>query len=309
MDELADAADQGREIASALVWDATPLPSGTAVTAVRHVSQFSLEMDTFMDVAYVELMASSLQTAVALNGRRNLYNGPRQKLLERRMRESLRRRTPVDSVRLQVTCPTPLEDIDFGPQQSKTIGRVSPSQAVRQGALAANGNVIRLCGDFRLPFLLLRDGHVLGPSPALAEALRVVAPELPTSCRVLDPFAGTDLTASVLARLRPSANVFAADVVDSTGRPTGFDAFTYVPDERFDLVVVDPLYEDVLQYSKQVLPQIRAKLAMVVTGDTSDLAWNAAAMRLLNGLGRVSPRLESVGARLGQNVVLVELHG
>lgn len=306
MDEMLSEVEELREaIGLALRDSGGSHADATEIRAQEFVTQLSLETGRLRRVMYVELMAQDLETATLLNGRRNLYNGPDQKLLEQQLQISLRSRLPLDRVRLQITCPTPLEDIDFGPQEQKEIQRVTLADAITTGVIAQESSVAPYCGEYALPFLLVRNGHVVGPSPALAEALKMIAPSLRPRSRVFDPFAGTGLAKSVLTRIRPDAEVLAGDRLDMAGRMTGFDALTHIPDEEFDLVIVDPLYEDVLRYSREILPRIRTRLAIVVTGDTSDVDWNKAASRLLNSIGQLMPGLESLGRRWGQNLLLV----
>jgi hypothetical protein len=276
------------------------------ISAPLQVKQFNVESDQQQMVAYVELAASSEENARLLNGNRNLYGGPRQKLLERRMFDALRRKLGVDRVRLQITSPTPLEHMDFGPQERKRLVRVSLEDAVVRRLIIPRSTLGRLVQDLELPFILMRNERVLGPSLALAAALERIAPDLPFGGRVLDPFAGTFLTAHLLARSRPDVQVISFDKLENDKGLGSHDAFEYQPKRSFDLVVIDPLYQDILTYAREVLPKLNTHLAIVITGDTCDIGWNDAAMRLLGRLGRLESHFRSTTAKWGQNAVLLE---
>ena len=82
------------------------------------------------------------------------------------------------------------------------------------------------------------------------------------------------------------------------GTVTAHDAFSFVPTEEYDVLIVDPLYEDALPYLALVAPHVRAKYFVVQSGRNCDFRWNAEAEKLL-GYGSVEkPNENTFGAKI-----------
>jgi hypothetical protein len=276
-----------------------PETYGHAARGIRGpivVKQFLPECDTEQRVAYIELVCSSTDWARAINGRGNLYNGPGQKLLQEKLQAQIGGRIGVERIRLQVLPPRQLEEIDFNGIEEKGLARLPVPHAIEEGLVSPNSSVANCCANYSIPYVLVRGDQVVGPSPALANALIRLGRALPRGGRVVDPFAGTYLTELVLKSIRPDLRIVALDRVSIDGQANGYDAFREKPQGHVDLLVVDPFYEDLLHYLR-TLGRLSFQLALIQSGETSDLAWNRAASRLAARLGRVEP-LDECGKHL-----------
>jgi hypothetical protein len=254
------------------------------------LSHLSAESGSILRVAYVELLCSSEASAKLLNGRRNLYNGPLQKAIEAALTPEAAKAMQVDLVRVQVLPPDQLETIEFGPREVKSVSWVAVDTAIAEGLISAGGPISSCCHEWGVKAILVRNGQVIGPSPAIADGLVALLPQLSRAATVFDPFAGTYLVDRIVRAIRSDITVNAVDRVDQAGNWTGLDAFEVIPKGEIDLMIVDPLYEDLLSYIRECLPRINFKLALVQTGETFDLAWNNAAARALRRFGRIADR-------------------
>jgi hypothetical protein len=69
------------------------------------------------------------------------------------------------------------------------------------------------------------------------------------------------------------------------GKRTYYDAFGDLPDNHFEIVVVDPLFEDVLSYCVRCLHRLKFEYVLVESGNVADIAWNQRVRDVLNSLG------------------------
>jgi hypothetical protein len=208
-----------------------------AVSEPILVDHYELRDDSIMSCAHIVAYADSYDAAVAINGRRNLYNGPTQTRIEAFIREALGPSLGVNQIRLQIApADGPLVDCNFGTQEQKHIDRVKLPAAISIGVLSQSGIVVRLCEELGIGEILLRNGRLIGPNPALYGALDWILPRLKPGDVVYDPFCGTGLTKRMVER---TGNLIPR-CTDITG---GVDAFLDTPTDDLALVVVDPLYE------------------------------------------------------------------
>jgi hypothetical protein len=248
------------------------------------VDQYDLRTDDVLKVAHITCATADCATAQKINGRENLYNGPLQDRLQSDLERALRSVLPADRVRLQLRGDVALDQCDFGAPERKEIDRVTVEDAIATGRIPADGAVVECCKRFGLAFVLLRSGRVIGPNPDLARVVDQVVSRLPANARVLDPFCGTGLTAKIVEHHDPSRPVDATDVYDWTNgcKDTGHDAFKESHPGNYGLVVVDPLYEDVIPYLKKVVRGLDFQFIVVAAGDESDLEWNRSVQALLD---------------------------
>ena len=265
--------------------------------------QFMPETEEFEYVAHVSVIGRDDSVAIDLNGRRNLYNGPTQKRLSKFLQRELGEELGVDRFRVQVwsASSSPLT-WDFGPRENKQLSRLLAGDAIKHRVIPPLGSVFTACTRYSLPFVIIRDGLVMGPSPAFPHALKRVAKLLDQRARVLDPFAGTFITRKILEEVRPDIEVTALDAVDEQQRSTGYDAFVDAPDGRFDLIVLDPLYEDLIPYIRTVLPHLDFDFVLVQTGEIADIAWNKAVESILKRTTRPVFNFSDTSRRWGKNL-------
>lgn len=245
------------------------------VEEVHFVRQFHLE--TERTSRYAVFLTSS-DTPIRVVGRDNLYSSY---LLQRIERELLLRITSaldVDDMRIQVLGRTlgSLGNRDHFQRspRPKSLDTLYTDRALALGIIQKNGAVHRCCRAYNINRVILRSGRVIGPSPALVEVLEGLVQSGNCGIKlVYDPFSGAGTTERVFARLDQSIRVISADWIDRLGQHTGTDSFQDVPQDAFDLAVLDPLYEDLPEYIDSVLPRLKVRYLAVQSGDAVDLHW------------------------------------
>jgi hypothetical protein len=261
----------------------------------RVVTQLDVRDGSEKKIAHISVESKK---PFILNGGQNLYVGEQQRVLEAALALRLCAPLNVDGVRLQIGPVTVIEMQDFS-SALKRVSRVTIEDALSLGVLTPRSPVVACAKEFGIEHVIVRGRFVIGPSPALASCLKKLLKELPTGIRVLDPFAGTRLVEKVCRSIAETNVVYSYDRIDQHGDPTTFDAFNFVPHEEYDLVVIDPLYEDCLAYLAKVAPRIKAKYLIVQSGRACDLGWNAAVYELLKQIGNVEvPAVDGFGSSL-----------
>lgn len=281
-----------------------PLEAGRIrnVSSPTRVEAMSLRDGSALRCANLIVYAEDCAAASVINGRPNLYNGESQRQIEAGLTESLAPRLGVRKIRLEVAphnCS--LDACDFGPRVSKEVDRLSLTEARALGVVKPSSPIVQLCADAGVTELLLRNGAIIGPNPALYAALREILPRLARGAKIYDPFAGTFLTERV-TQGRDQLEAVCSDIACPDPSRCR-DAFTDQPADHFALVVIDPLYEDVLSYVREKLPELSWEKALVVSGEAGDVHWNAAVRSVLERSAALLP-LES--ERYGKSLFLVE---
>jgi hypothetical protein len=273
-----------------------------SVSDIRYVDQYNLRDDSVLKYAHVTAYARDILDARLINGRDNLFNGPIQYRIEGNLRETLAPRVGAARVRLQVAPgDQPLSGCDFGPQDKKELQSITIDTAVRLGIIRTDGAVATTCRDLGLKNVLIRNGLVIGPNPGLYAALKETLSLLSPTDVIYDPFSGTGLTQE-LVRVQGGKQVLECkDATGSDGSPTGFDAFTAHPPGNLALVVLDPFPENVIPYLTHKLPELDWSFVLVVSGDVSDMAWNAAVQDVLD---RRAKRVPLNGDFYGKQIYL-----
>lgn len=161
----------------------------------------------------------------------------------------------------------------------------SLDQAIRADIIPAKGPIAECCGKYGIDRILLRNGRVVGPSAGLAQVLERLLRDLPTGQFVFDQFEGTGLTRAVCAKMAGKVRVEANDRLGPNSTSTGYDAFQCLPAQSVDILVVDPLYEDVMAYLHRAKTSTKFRYAIVQCGNKSDVLWNKATKELLRTIG------------------------
>lgn len=262
------------------------------------IDQYDLRDDSIKRICHITVTTSDPET---INGRANLYNGPLQKEIAHEVRIGLAHQLNVQDVRLQIKGTSSLTETIYQDNSDKSVDMVDLGDAVETGIIRQEGAVWSCCQKFGVSKIILRNGRIVGPSPGLATVLTKLVKQLPKDAAVYDPFAGTRLTERLCRQVSRSIRVVANDRVDLDGHPTGFDAFNDVPAQHFDVVVVDPFYEDVLLFLQTMVTRLDYRYLVVQTGDCCDRAWNEAVDEVLGKLGAEVSRfnsLETFGKRI-----------
>jgi hypothetical protein len=274
-----------------------PLEVGsvTSVTPHTKVEQYDLRTDETLSIAHVAVYTDSYENAARINGRANLYNGPTQWRIQSALNQSLAPLLHVDAMRLQIIGNPGISDCPLATRADKDVEKIGLEKAIELGVVTNDGAVARCCRSLEIDYVLLRNGGVIGPNPELEVVIREVLKRLSGGDRIFDPFSGTGLTERLAQQHDPPMTVEGRDALDwdNDGAPTGYDAFTVRPSKEFGLVVVDPLYEDVVKYLKDVAARLKFKHIVVVSGDVCDVVWNDEVKRVLERIGSEVAELSS----------------
>lgn len=153
--------------------------------------------------------------------------------------------------------------------------------------VSASSPIVRTARAFDIPWILIRGRHLVGPSPAIADALRTLVAEGFAPETVLDLFSGTGIGSIVVARQAPGAAITSVELDETKVRAiegirlgnmrvVHGDALTYPFRGLIDLVIADPYYEDALKFLDVRGPDLRrhAKKLVFVGGQVEHQSWN-----------------------------------
>lgn len=251
------------------------------------IDQFVLRTDTCERVMHLTVCADRLETAIRLNGRDNLFNGPVQQRVEGILNERLAGRLGVKRVRVQFQGDRPLQECLPSVVERKEIDRLDLDESLRLGLIPKNGVVHECCKRYGVSCILLRNGNIIGPNPDLALVLEEMMHRLQDGAVVFDPFAGTSLTDAICKASGRRITCKCFDLGVQGTAAVHADAFEIELEGAVDVIVVDPLYEDVFVYLERCL-RWKCEYVVVQSGDDCDVAWNKA----------IADRLQTWGTRV-----------
>lgn len=272
------------------------LDPSTAVTdvEVRLVSTARFDSDTPRTLHLVTVHttdASMVLGAVAA------YKGSYKERLEGALTHLLRRQGSRDQVAVDVV----------GPWGDSITRLVPIGSMVGRGFLSEASPIVTAARAHGIPHILIRGRHLLGPSPAVMHAVEEeVETYQPNS--VLELFAGTGIGSLACVSRRPEARIVAveSDPVHAEGLRRSLapsatvveaDAFTWVPDRRYDLVIADPYYEAAIDFLVARGSELRkwAVRLLFVGGNIEHVSWNDSIERHLRDHGFEPRRYPAFG--------------
>ena len=228
------------------------------------------------------------------------YKGSYKERLEGLLDYVAKRESPLAEVHIDIE----------GPESESTQKLLDVEELIAAGKVDCNSPVVMTARNFDIPNILVRGRHVIAPSPAIAKYLSVLLEEEGQQVgSVLDLFGGTGLAAKVVCKLGDPSRVVVVEkdprnlrlmrehVHDQRVAFVLGDAFTYEVAEEFDLAIVDPYYEDVLEFIRLRLDSIleRTRIVLLVPGNVEDIAWNADVEGTLRDKGVRIGRFEAFG--------------
>ena len=173
-----------------------------------------------------------------------------------------------------------------GPPGASIDGLISLKELVRSGKATADSPLVRTAEKYGIPGALLHGRHLIGPSPALASLVRRVVASNRVST-VLDLFAGTGIAAKVACMESTPASVTVLEIdpakieflrshlqCESVGLRQE-NVFSYAINRRYDLIVADPFYEQVMDLLDVHGESIRkcAGQFLLACGSVEDIGW------------------------------------
>lgn len=279
------------------------------ITRFKVVEQYDLRTDLRRRVVHVGVRMSDIESAQQANDGdkqvQNLYNGPTQQRLQAHVLEALGPKLGVVGARLQILPPGRLDEYHWPEPTNKTGNRLPVHTALEQGVIPRDGVLHRMCIELRIDEVLFRNGYYVGPSPGLRHAIEHVLSKLSKSAKVYDPFGGTFLTSVLCRRRSAQTQCLCLDLHPGDRRESlKRDAFSGPPDKQFDLVVLDPMYEDCYVYLTRFLSKLKTRFLVIQCGDTQDLSWNDGVEKLLDSWGEADDTVPSAAREYGTHVLV-----
>lgn len=179
--------------------------------------------------------------------------------------------------------------VDIVGRRSGSLDRwMTVRSLVASGAASADSPIVRTAHAYSIPSVQYHGRHLVGPSPAVAEVVRRHVEGTGTPRKVLDLFAGTGIVTAVVTKSgQPDKIVLVDRDPDKLKKLESHfkmpqlccvaaDARVFSLEERFDLIVADPYYEDATAFWdnwEAVAPPLVGHF-IFVSGNVEDVAWN-----------------------------------
>lgn len=276
-----------------------------SISEIEYVNQFDLRTDSKKRIGYLEIVSEDADKLVG-GKHYSLYSGPIHQRLQLDISTRLCHKLGIDDFRLQVRHTKPLEHLRSLRATSAGMAKdptpIDLQTALEKEVIPVNGVVHRCCEQYGIDFIVLLSGRIIGPSPAIAGILEIlltkhISPGNHIS--VYDPFSGTGLTQAVCSQLEQRIENLRIKVVgndcqnfegrlrdNKTKKPKAdSNSFKQISEDPYDIVIIDPLYEDFLNYLHLAKPKLKYKYMVCQTGDDVDIGWNKAASQLLDSFG------------------------
>ena len=228
--------------------------------------------------------------ATALRGGSDPFKGSYKERIEGILDFWIKRTDPGADAHLEI----------LGPN-SRSVDRLLPIESViRSNRISRRSPILLTAEEYKIPYILTRGRHLIGPSPAVANVLAtLIAQNGRTVERALDLYSGTGIAAKVVCRLAKPKQVIVVDsdplkisrmkghISDANVKFVVGDASRFPLRGRFDIVIADPYYENVLDFLGAQLDHITrcARTFLLVSGGVENLEWNRKILQTLTHHG------------------------
>ncbi len=133
-----------------------------------------------------------------------------------------------------------------------------PIDKARREIIAKGSPLDKVVSEFKIPHVLVRGRHLVGPNPGLLSVVKKICQETMLKS-ALDLFAGTGIISRFLNRQgvqsvtcvdKGEHFVISKELLEKLPGITCVqeDAFSFRISQQFDLIVADPYYEDAIQF-------------------------------------------------------------
>lgn len=162
------------------------------------------------------------------------------------------------------------------------------TKAISEGIMAPDSLLAEKMREHNLTYVLLLGSALSGPSLDMMYFVEDVMSSEQVH-KVLDLFSGTGTSTKICfdsgAEYSVAVDINPEVIERNVGPLQGkqlqvlrADAFDFVPAETFDLIIVDPFYDDTLTVTKKIIPRLldKTRLILLDVGCTYESSWISA---------------------------------